>query len=714
MTAKFRRAAFLASILATTSAAVVHAQSYQMLAALQEGPRRPSGRLLQIADGWLYGVTEQGGRHRQGTVFLIYRQASGAWDLVTLHSFSGADGRRPVRGLTLGADARLYGITAAGGANDQGTIFSIGLFGGLKTVHHFPPGATPKTNLEPVATLIRESDGTLWGSVCRVEFRLDDPYEGNGRMFKVSPAGVVSTVIQFPDATCVASLVEGPDGNLYGTTDRDLFRLTKAGVITSIESVDHEPVGDLIIGSDGRVYGAALNGSFWRFGVAVEIFFGLSPATGDFTWYHRQHDEWPSGIVEGEPGVFYSTRERGDFLRIVPSEGSVTSIAQLDRAAVGDRRQQLIRGRDGSLYGLSAEGTSPDPIGLPRGKGTAFALTTAGAATQLFGFDREGPLLVAGALLEDRSALVGASCQGGPYDRGTVFALSASGISLRHGFGPDDGACPTGIVEGPDGSVFGLTVDGTVFRAAPDGGFTVLHKFSTGSSRRVADTLVLGSDGSLWGNWFDFEPLVFRITTAGAVTRYPLPSSFGTPAGGLMQADDGQFYGTAFNGSATTVFRVALDGQVSVVATSTDVWAWLGRLMQRSDGDLYGSSIAGYAPTLPRTFVPGFVFSISSTGTISKVHQFTAEEDYSPFGELVELPSGELAGVTFGRRLDATSAGTVFAIDSSGALRTLHEFSEADGLNPYAPLLRGSDGALYGSTLFGGPGGRGVIFRVVP
>lgn len=710
MPAHLVRAVFLVALLVIAGAAPAVAQPFRLLAAFEEGPRRPTGRLLQVDAGWFYGVTAEGGRYQQGTVFLLYQQAGGAWDLVTLHSFNGADGRHPIRGLTLGGDGRLYGITAEGGANDQGTIFTIGLLGGLSTVHSFPPRATPNTNLQPFATLVRGTDGNLWGSICR---RLDDTHEGNGRIFKLSPSGAVTTVVQFPDDTCAASLVEASDGHFYGTTSRDIFRLTKGGAIASLESVQHYPVGDLVLGSDGNVYGTALPGSYPIFGNAAEIFFGLSPATGDFTLYTLQHDELPSGLVEGTPGVFYSTRARGDVVRVVPSEGSVTVIGQLDRNAAGDRRDQMVRGRDGRFYGLSGEGTSPDFYGLKRGKGTAFALTEAGAASQLFGFDREGPLTIAGALLEGDSALIGASCFGGPYDRGTVFTLGAAGISLLHGFGPDDGACPTGLVRGADGSVFGSTLDGTVFRLAPDGGFTVLHRLA-GSTRGTADTLTIGSDGNLWGNWFDFEPLVFRITTDGEMTRLPLPSGVGQPAGGLVQATDGHFYGMAFNGSQTSVFRVTLGGQIAVVVASPDIKGLFGRFVQAGDGNLYASSIAGYAVGPPLTPVAGAVFSVSLAGSIARVHEFTPQEGYSPLGELVEVTNGVLAGVTFGGRNVASAPGSVFAVGSSGTFRMLHQFSGADGANPYAPLLRGSDGALYGSTLFGGPGGAGVIFRIQP
>jgi uncharacterized repeat protein (TIGR03803 family) len=568
-----------------------------------------------------------------------------------------------------------------------------------------------QSSLQPFATLRRTSDGNLWGTVCP-EVLPGTVNEGNGRIFKVSPAGIVTTVVQFQDGTCAASLVEAPDGHLYGTTRNDIFRLTKSGVITAlsgIDTLDHAPVGDLIVGTDGNVYGAY--GPI-RIGQAG-FFFGFSPASGNrvFTMIRPGPG---SGIVEGEPGVFYST-DQDNLIRFGPAEAGVTVVAELNRELVGARQVQMIRGQDGRLYGLSAEGTSSGLGGVMRGKGTAFALTVAGAATQLAGFDREGPLLVAGALIEGVDELIGTSCLGGPYDRGTVFSLGASGISLLHAFGAGDGACPTGIVQGADGSLFGITLDSTVFRLAPDGAFTVLHRV-TGARRTVPDNLTLGSDGNLWGNWIDDGAVVFRITMAGEMSRFPLPAGSGTPAGGLVQASDGHFYGTAYNseGLQTTVFRVTLGGQVTVVATSTDVRAMFGRLIQGADGNLYGSSLFGYDFGPPLTPEPGFVFGVSPGGTITTVHEFTALEGYSPLGELVKVANGEYVGVTPGRLNDPSRAGSIFAAGSSGSFRTLHAFGGSDGANPYAPLLRGSDGAVYGTTLFGGPWTAGVIFRIEP
>src|SRR5262249_52783529 len=58
--------------------------------------------------------------------------------------------------------------------------------------------------------------------------------------------------------------------------------------------------------------------------------------------------------------------------------------------------------------------------------------------------------------------------------------------------------------------------------------------------------------------------------------------------------------------------------------------------------------------------------------------------------------------------------GTVFKITTNGALTTILSFDHANGANPYAPLLRASDGYFYGTTFKGGAYGGGTIFRLIP
>ena len=85
----------------------------------------PNGSLTLIGST-LYGMTAQGGANRDGTIFSI--PVTGG-SLTTLHSFNGTDGGSPDGNLTP-SGLTLYGMTSAGGSTGSGTIFSIPLAGG--------------------------------------------------------------------------------------------------------------------------------------------------------------------------------------------------------------------------------------------------------------------------------------------------------------------------------------------------------------------------------------------------------------------------------------------------------------------------------------------------------------------------------------------------------------------------------------------------------
>ena len=91
----------------------------------------PFGGLILGTDGKFYGTTFYGGANGDGTVFSI--TASGV--LTTLHSFNNADGANPSGALVQGTDGKFYGTTEAGGANSDGTVFSITDSGTLTTLH---------------------------------------------------------------------------------------------------------------------------------------------------------------------------------------------------------------------------------------------------------------------------------------------------------------------------------------------------------------------------------------------------------------------------------------------------------------------------------------------------------------------------------------------------------------------------------------------------
>jgi uncharacterized repeat protein (TIGR03803 family) len=205
------------------------------------------------------------------------------------------------------------------------------------------------------------------------------------------------------------------------------------------------------------------------------------------------------------------------------------------------------------------------------------------------------------------------------------------------------------------------------------------------------------------------------------------------PKGALVQATNGNFYGTTYDGgtgggSGGTVFTVTPTGMLASIVSFTDT-AGEGvnpdaGLVQGTDGSLYGTTYSG------GTSGGGTVFKVTPTGSLTTLYVFCLQFD-CPDGEWPEAPliqatDGNFYGTTYIG--GANRLGTVFKITPSGELTTLHSFCSQgdcrDGSHPQAGLIQGADGNFYGTTSLGGFGGApcgsgpnegcGVIFRMTP
>src|SRR5580658_2605815 len=296
----------------------------------------------------------------------------------------------------------------------------------------------------------------------------------------------------------------------------------------------------------------------------------------------------------------------------------------------------LVQGKDGNFYGVATEGGTggeacADTTGLS-GCGTVFKLTPSGTLTVLHSFcggSGCGSLTTDGAEPTGRMVfgangdLYGTTQTGGIYDgfynQGTIFRITTSGVyEILHlfsgNFGPTpDGANPAaGLTLASNGDFYGTTTaggaskDGTVFKMTPAGKVTLIHSF-TGSSdgSMPIGALVQASDGNLYGTCYsggaNGTGTAFRITTKGAFTKIydfaaeAAPGNIGyLPRAGLIQASDGNLYGTAWEGGAFevtgTIYQLTLAGVGTLEASfdaSTTGFSPLGALLQGSDGRLY-------------------------------------------------------------------------------------------------------------------------------
>lgn len=747
------------------------------------------GSLVRGTDGNFYGLSAGGGANGTGTVFKL----TPAGTLTTLHSFgalddfgNNIDGISPSVRLVQGTDGNLYGTAFQGGANNTGTIFKVSPAGVFTTLENFGPIAPDDTNpggAYPRAGLIQGTDGNFYGTTS------SGGANGRGVVFRVAPEGTLTTLHTFSaldpsynnaDGTSpYAALVQGTDGVFYGVTNQGgangagtAFKITPAGAFTTLHSFSPldgnsgndegaQPLAALIQGRDGNFYGLAGYGGAGGQGTI----FQLTPQ-GTVTALHSFSGNEGSllfaALTQGNDGNFYGVANgggangAGTVFQFVPG-GTLTTLHTFNGVDGQGPASALVLDTDGGFYGVANAG------GVYNG-GTFFRLAPGGAFAKLSNFglisNNEGARSFAPLARGADGDFYGTTNSGGGNGSGTIFKVTPTGDTIiLHSFSArddnftnNDGAFPSaGLVQGLDGNFYGTAAGGgasgtgTIFKVTPAGIFTTLssfglldENFSNQDGAYPAAALVPGSDGNLYGTatagGINGSGTIFKFTPTGEMT---VLHSFGAvdasntnedgtyPNASLTPGNDGNFYGLArFGGlgGTGTIFRVTPGGGFTTLSSfptlddgnynqsgafPTDA------LVQGADGNFYGT--AGYGGVRGA----GVAFQVTPTGTLNILHAFgTLDANYhntdgvDPEAGLVQGRDGSFYGTT--RRGSTNEGGTIFKLTSGGTLTTLFSFGDGGGgagANPYASLVQGKGGSLFGTTINGG-NGAGTIFRV--
>ncbi len=365
----------------------------------------------------------------------------------------------------------------------------------------------------------------------------------------------------------------------------------------------------------------------------------------------------------------------------------------------------LVQATDGNFYGTTTGGGNTNGACSSYGCGTVFKMAPTGALTVLHSFtETDGWAPVAGLLQANDGDFYGTTTRGGntngacsPYGCGTVFKMSSSGVFTTLYYfcsqpNCEDGESPSPLVQANDGSLYGSTGslgghgEGTVFKITPAGQLTTLYSFC--SQPNCTD----GGDPN---------------TSAG-----------------LVQATDGNFYGTTYGGGTSstcfggcgTVFKITPTGALTTLYSfcsqpnCADGYSPFAGLVQATDGNFYGTTGQG------GTAGGGTAFKITPSGTLTTLYDFCTQSNCSPFplAPLVQASDGNLYGTTSAG--GNNGGGTVFKITPAGQLTTVYNFCSqpgcSDGEEPFAALMQASDGNLYGTASGGGANGNGSVFSL--
>ena len=405
-------------------------------------------------------------------------------------------------------------------------------------------------------------------------------------------------------------------------------------------------------------------------------------------------------LIQASDGFFYGTTQVGGTsgdgtVFKVDASGNVTPLHEFSGSDGANPLGALIQANDGNFYGTTQLGGSS-------GEGVIFKMDSLGNVTALYSFTRgdDGGEPVAGLIQASDGYFYGTTYYGGTSDSGTIFRADSSGnLTTLYSFsGGDDGFGPDApLIQATDGNFYSTAIGGgnlsceiwpvtgcgTIFRIDSSGNLTTLYSFSG------------GTDGA-------------------------------NPIEALLQVDDGSFYGTTvFGGDAScsvsgylgcgSIFKIDTAGNFTVLhdfSGGAEGGVPISALIQATDGDFYGTATAGgniscsviaSGENYPTYNGCGTVFKMDSAGNVVALYSFAGSpnDGSNPFASLLEGSDGYFYGTTRWGGSESCSNYT-----NDGGCGTVFQLA---GPNGPLPQLRRSQKALRPPRVPGRPADAGGL-----
>jgi uncharacterized repeat protein (TIGR03803 family) len=319
------------------------------------------------------------------------------------------------------------------------------------------------------------------------------------------------------------------------------------------------PAAALVQGSDGNFYGTTQKGGTGSDGTVFKI----TPAGDVLTTlvsFTGTNGTGPNGLVQGSDGNFYGTTTSGGSSNDgtvfkMTSGGALTTLVSFTGTNGSSPYAALVQGTDGNFYGTTGSGGANN-------NGTVFKITPGGVLTTLVSFNNttNGSDPYSGLVQGSTGNFYGTTTSGGSNNAGTVFQMTPVGaLTTLVSFNGINGVGPTDLVQGSDGNFYGTTAsggsghDGIVFKMTSAGALTTLASFN-GSNGNEASGLVEDSYGNFYGTTIlggsDNVGTVFKITPAGSLTTFAFfnGANGSLPGAALLYSRNGYFYGTTGSG----------------------------------------------------------------------------------------------------------------------------------------------------------------------